>query len=43
MRHALETDGRAELLEVLGQDEPPRLIRCGSSGCSYLSAGEAGE
>jgi hypothetical protein len=42
-RHALETDGRAELLKVLDQDEPPRVIRCGCSGCSYLSAGEAGE
>ena len=42
-RHALETDGRTELLKVLGQDEPPRVIRCGSSGCSYLSAGAAGE
>ena len=39
----LETDGRTELLKVLGQDEPPRVIRCGSCGCSYLSAGEAGE
>jgi hypothetical protein len=37
-RHALETDGRTELLMVLDQDNPPRVIRCGSSGCSYLSA-----
>jgi hypothetical protein len=42
-RHALETDGRTELLKVLDQDQPPRVIRCGSSGCSYLSAAEAGE
>jgi hypothetical protein len=42
-RHALETDGRAELLKVLDQDQPPRVIRCGSSGCSYLPTGEAGE
>jgi len=42
-RHALETDDRTELLKVLDQDQPPRVIRCGSSGCSYLSAGEAGE
>jgi hypothetical protein len=41
-RQALETDGRTELLKVLDQDEPPRVIRCGCSGCSYLSAGEAG-
>jgi len=39
-RHALETDGRAELLKVLDQDKPPRVIRCGSSGCSYVSARE---
>src|SRR5262250_3235887 len=39
-RHALETDGRTELLKVLDQDGPPRVIRCGCSGCSYLSAGE---
>lgn len=42
-RHALETDGRTELLKVLDQDEPPRVIRCGCCGCSYLPAGEAGE
>jgi hypothetical protein len=39
-RHALETDGRTELLKVLDQDNPPRVIRCGSSGCSYLSDDE---
>ena len=33
-RHALETDGH---------DDPPRVIRCGYCGCSYLSAGELGE
>ena len=33
-RRALETDGRTEVLKVLGQDEPPRVIRCGRSGCS---------
>jgi hypothetical protein len=42
-RHALETDGRTELLKVLDQDQPPRVIRCGCSGCSYLPAGEVGE
>jgi len=42
-RHALETDGRAERLKVLDQDTPPSVIRCGSSGCSHLSASEAGE
>jgi hypothetical protein len=36
-RQALETDGRTELLKVLDQDDPPRIIRCGSAGCSYLS------
>jgi hypothetical protein len=41
-RHALETDGRSALLKVLDQDDPPRVIRCGSSGCSSLSAGETG-
>jgi hypothetical protein len=40
-RHALETDGRAELLKVLDYDDPPRVIRCGSSGCSYFSVQEA--
>jgi hypothetical protein len=42
-RHALETDGRTELLKVLEQDNPPRVIRCGFSGCSYLSADEGGK
>jgi hypothetical protein len=37
-RRALETDGRTELLKVLDQDNPPRVVRCGSSGCSHLSA-----
>jgi hypothetical protein len=41
-RHALETDGRTELLKVLDDETPPRVIRCGSSGCSYLSADEQG-
>jgi hypothetical protein len=36
-RHALQTDGRTELLKVLDQDDPPRIIRCTCSGCSYLS------
>jgi hypothetical protein len=34
-RRALETDGRTELLKVLGHDDPPRVIRCGSTGCTY--------
>jgi hypothetical protein len=33
-RRALETDGRTELLKVLDRDDPPRLIRCGSTGCT---------
>ena len=39
-RGALQTDGRTELLKVLDQDDPPRIIRCGPSGCSHLSADE---
>jgi hypothetical protein len=39
-RHALETDGRSELLKVLDLDNPPRVIRCGSTGCSHLTAEE---
>ena len=39
-RGALQTDGRSELLKVLDQDDPPGIIRCGSSGCSYLPADE---
>ena len=38
-RQALETDGRTEVLKVLAQEEPPpRVIQCGSSGCSYSSS-----
>jgi hypothetical protein len=33
-RQALESDGRTELLKVLDQDDPPRVIRCGSRGCT---------
>ena len=36
-RQALETDGRSELLKVLDEDDPPRVIHCGTTGCSYLS------
>jgi hypothetical protein len=32
-RHALETDERAELLKVLDEDDPPRVILCGATGC----------
>jgi hypothetical protein len=32
-RRALETDGRTALLDVLEGDVPPRVIRCGSTGC----------
>jgi hypothetical protein len=39
-RQGLETDGRAELLKVLGRDDPPRVIQCGSTGCSYLSTAD---
>jgi hypothetical protein len=39
-RQALETDGRTELLKILDQDDPPRVIQCGSTGCSYLSAAD---
>jgi hypothetical protein len=39
-RHALETDGRTELIKVLDLDNPPRVIRCGSTGCSPLTADE---
>lgn len=38
-RQALETDGRSELLKVLDQNDPPRIIQCGSTGCSHLSPG----
>jgi hypothetical protein len=38
-RRALETDGRTELLKVLGRDDPPRVIRCGSTGCTTSSSG----
>jgi len=33
-RRALETDGRTELLKILDWDEPPHVIRCGSTRCS---------
>jgi hypothetical protein len=36
-RRALETDGRTELLKVLGHDDPPRVIRCGSTGCTWMA------
>jgi hypothetical protein len=37
-RRALETDGRTELLAVLENDDPPRVIRCGLNGCEHSSA-----
>ena len=39
-RHALETDGRTQLLKVLGEEDPPAVIRCGSVGCTYLASEE---
>ena len=36
-RQALETDGRTELIKVLDQEDPPRVIQCGPTGCSHLS------
>ncbi len=39
-RQTLETDGRSELLKIVDHDDPPRVIRCGSTGCTYLSAEE---
>jgi hypothetical protein len=41
-RRALETDGRTELLKVLGHDDPARVIRCGPTGCTYRSAAQSG-
>jgi hypothetical protein len=35
-RHALETDGRTEILKVLDRPDPPRVIHCNSSGCRHL-------
>jgi hypothetical protein len=37
-RQALETDGRTELLKVLGELDPPRVIRCGSAGCTRFAS-----
>jgi hypothetical protein len=34
-RQALATDGRTELLKVLDEEDPPAVIRCGSTGCAY--------
>jgi hypothetical protein len=38
-RRALETDGRTELLKVLGHDDPPRVIRCDLTGCTTADQG----
>ena len=35
-RRALETDGRTEVLKALDLANPPRLIRCDSTGCRHL-------
>jgi hypothetical protein len=40
-RQAIETDGRTELLKVLAQDNPPRIIHCGSAGCTHSPAEDA--
>jgi hypothetical protein len=39
-RDALETDGRSELLKVIGEEDAPAVIRCGTVGCTYLAAEE---
>jgi hypothetical protein len=40
-RHALATDGRTELLKVLDEEDPPAVIRCGLTGCTYGSPGRS--
>jgi hypothetical protein len=35
-RRARETDGRAPLLEILDVDDPPRRIRCDTTGCRHV-------
>ena len=35
MRQALESNGRTALVKVLEQEDPPRVIRCGSTGWTY--------
>ena len=33
-REVLDTDGRAALLDLLGEARPPGVIRCGTDGCT---------
>jgi hypothetical protein len=35
-RRALETDGRTELVKLLGQDDPARVVRCDLDGCTAI-------
>jgi hypothetical protein len=37
-RRALETDGRTEVLKALDLANPPRVIRCDSTGCRHLDS-----
>ena len=44
---ALQAEWRMEYdvvrtLKVLGHDHPPRVIRCGPTGCTYRSAARGG-
>jgi hypothetical protein len=32
-RTAIRTEGRSEVEKVLGLDDPPRVIQCGTVGC----------
>lgn len=42
-RAAIETEGRSEVERVVGLEEPPRVVVCGTSGCRHLSAAQAAE
>lgn len=39
-RAAIDTEGRSEVDRVLGLEEPPRVIVCGTTGCHALTQEE---
>jgi hypothetical protein len=30
---AIKTEGRSVVEKLLGEDEPPRVVQCGTTGC----------
>jgi hypothetical protein len=42
-REAIRTQGESEVRKVLEMEEPPRIVKCGTAGCSHVFEGDLTE